>query len=1363
MVMVCLVMAIFGLCFFEVAHAGIEDGLVAHYQFNGDATDIAGDNDGAVYGAILTKDRYGDNDEAYFFNGTSDYIDCGNDSVLNITGSMTITAWVKVTSDGSIASRVRYDDGTWATDAYTLEVISGKIYFNITDGNLDASITTDRNIADNSWHFVAAVFDQNKLKVTIDDFPSVEQAGPTNILSDTSLPLYIGASSQTGGGIEKFINGTIDEVRLYNRALSESEVAEIYILEKPPVDIESDLIAHYKFDGDATDSSGNVNDGTNNGATLTADRFGQSNSAYSFDGDNDYIDIPDNFGIFDGSQNFTISLWVKPERFGGVTETQAFIIAPDGENAVLITTQNDLDADGYWVSGDMDGFGFSIGPEPPFTRCGTKGDIYIKDYWYYITAVYDSNSGMKFYVNADLKNSHSGTGAIEGKSYNSAIGGQPYFNQKYFKGDIDDVRIYNRALIENEIEELYTLVSHPSSLTMSYIPQDQQVNVPFSVTIDKFDATGNTDTSFNEEVSLFMEGASIDPLKVKLINGTKTFDVTSYTNGQGLRLQAHSGIKYNATSNQFNVIGTGLLGVVSGVVIDPLENPISGATVHLKPFEAVEYTTTTVIEGKFQFTDLTPGKYKIWASYDGLTSFPADEIDVATGPNSGFKITTPTSLLVGKPPVILVPGAMGSDTNWKLNYAIPELPKTRPAAQSDLKIHDPGEWTVLSTVDGPGWLELRRDLWDAGFFVVECPWDWRYHPGSQEAQEYLLSCINKAKSETGAEKVDVVAHSQGGLLTRAYIQKLGYENTELVAYRNDIDRFIMLGTPNHGSPLAYPLWSGGDTLIADKMAGSKELDSGDNPADYFYSHTLNKEYEQVTGNDAISFSSTEYEYNYDTGTYILVRLPPTYIIPPRDLRVFIRNNIVATRSLVPENDYAFLCQDETCTSKSAISDFETQNWWLTDLNNDLSHLTDKGVSMKIFGSIGESETIRYSRIVTNELLYDVYEDGIPYPPWNYAPAIELGDGTVPYSSLILSHVDSDALYKGDHARLPGNFRNEIVTFLVSGRDLTPVLASSMKSAALSTTAPSKFFSVSLKGPYGLVVIGPDGKKNGVDLDTDTLYEESPDVTVYRSGDGMSVSLTNAPDGTYQFTITGSLANRVSVTLGFMDEDSQEEFDTAVYFDGSSASFSYKLSATSIPALTLASSPAAPRYPVVKNQGGMALFSWEAPEDVTPASYAVYSRLDTEPFYTLLTTVSAAEPLYQTSHPVEDPKRFYVIGAIDSEGDVGILSRVISNQIPDQYHLAVLLTGTGNGTISSSIDGINCGFDCQEFYNVGQTITLTAVPDVGMSFLGWVGNGCSSTEEECTVTMDQARSISAVFSLKQKFPWAMFLPAITRGQ
>ena len=74
-------------------------------------------------------------------------------------------------------------------------------------------------------------------------------------------------------------------------------------------------------------------------------------------------------------------------------------------------------------------------------------------------------------------------------------------------------------------------------------------------------------------------------------------------------------------------------------------------------------------------------------------------------------------------------------------------------------------------------------------------------------------------------------------------------------------------------------------------------------------------------------------------------------------------------------------------------------------------------------------------------------------------------------------------------------------------------------------------------------------------------------------------------------------------------------------------------------------------------------------------------------------------------------------------------------------LTVAATGGGTGIISGT--GIDCGTDCEEGYDYGETVTLTAIPDEGASFVGWSGGGCSGIGP-CIVTMDEAKTVTATF-------------------
>ncbi|MCF8057344.1 MAG: InlB B-repeat-containing protein, partial [Desulfocapsa sp.] len=96
---------------------------------------------------------------------------------------------------------------------------------------------------------------------------------------------------------------------------------------------------------------------------------------------------------------------------------------------------------------------------------------------------------------------------------------------------------------------------------------------------------------------------------------------------------------------------------------------------------------------------------------------------------------------------------------------------------------------------------------------------------------------------------------------------------------------------------------------------------------------------------------------------------------------------------------------------------------------------------------------------------------------------------------------------------------------------------------------------------------------------------------------------------------------------------------------------------------------------------------------------------------------------------------------------------------ETYTLTVTLEGSGTGEVTSEPAGIACGADCEETFDYGTEITLTAAPQEQSVFIGWSG-ACSGVDP-CTITIDKAKEVSAGFDAS--FPWTMFLPAIIRTQ
>jgi photosystem II stability/assembly factor-like uncharacterized protein len=206
------------------------------------------------------------------------------------------------------------------------------------------------------------------------------------------------------------------------------------------------LVAYYPFNGNANDASGNGYHGTNNGATLTPDRFGNPNSAYSFDGVNDYIAV-NNFPVLD--RTFTYAAWLKV--LGTTQNHQSF--GAHGEGGAVGETWN---------------FGYNTFHKVWDTYDRQNGtwqvNMNIGAVWTHVAIVYDNNV-EHLYVNGVLKNSRNITTPVPAGLSNTLRIGTLVPGDQQFQGMIDEVRIYNRALADAEIQALF--LSEPSLISPS--------------------------------------------------------------------------------------------------------------------------------------------------------------------------------------------------------------------------------------------------------------------------------------------------------------------------------------------------------------------------------------------------------------------------------------------------------------------------------------------------------------------------------------------------------------------------------------------------------------------------------------------------------------------------------------------------------------------------------------------------------------------------------------------------------------------------------------------------------------------------------------------------------------------------------
>ena len=209
-------------------------GLVAYYPLDGDGADASGNgHNGTVIGATATADRFGTAASAMAFGG-DDYIEVAHDPALDLEQALSVTVWAKSSIPGTqyTADGILLQKGFASEEAYDLTYhmstrsMIGR-YRNhwVCDPvcrDLDGGIHDYEVALDTAWHFYAITFDGDSLRLYRD--ATLVGTIVTYAGSLTDYPLRIGAQSKS---VARFWRGGIDEVRIYNRALSAEELAVV--------------------------------------------------------------------------------------------------------------------------------------------------------------------------------------------------------------------------------------------------------------------------------------------------------------------------------------------------------------------------------------------------------------------------------------------------------------------------------------------------------------------------------------------------------------------------------------------------------------------------------------------------------------------------------------------------------------------------------------------------------------------------------------------------------------------------------------------------------------------------------------------------------------------------------------------------------------------------------------------------------------------------------------------------------------------------------------------------------------------------------------------------------------------------------
>lgn len=428
---------------------------VALYQLNGNANDVSGNYNGTASNVTYGTGVFG---QAGVFNGSSSYIDTPlniNNIVSNVndrTQDLTFSCWFKANSIPSVDGQILYlGNYTQYTPVYhTFSIAytsSGDLSFGVFNGT---SFFVQTPLSINNWHQVVGVRESGVIKLYVNGsfISQITQTSDTSINSSATLKF---GSGQTVGLTDGKFNGSIDQVRIFNTALTPLEVEALYTEELcicdgtvDTLDILGDgsCIATYPLDGNANDLSGNYS-GTPTDVTYGVGEF---DLAGVFNGSSSYVLANGLQSLYNSNQTSSISFWFKTTT-AEAQEDYMFIDFSGYFNYAIAIKNSKV-----FVNTRVDGNGAL---DVIFNSTANYND----GNWHHIV-VSKNNSTLQrtIYIDNQLLSTQTILATAWSATPQVSFGCLfvPPSTVLYpFNGSIDQVRIFNKALSASEVTTLY--------------------------------------------------------------------------------------------------------------------------------------------------------------------------------------------------------------------------------------------------------------------------------------------------------------------------------------------------------------------------------------------------------------------------------------------------------------------------------------------------------------------------------------------------------------------------------------------------------------------------------------------------------------------------------------------------------------------------------------------------------------------------------------------------------------------------------------------------------------------------------------------------------------------------------------------
>ncbi|MCX6132220.1 MAG: FG-GAP-like repeat-containing protein [Ignavibacteriales bacterium] len=672
--------------------AALQYGLVAYYPFTGNAGDSSGyANHGSTVGGVsIDTDRFNRANSAYSLNGATGYVQVPSSTTLRAPSTaLTLSGWINIANwPGTQVAGLIQKTNTTSYGQYSLYYQgygTPGVYFNFITQSGSQGFGAPISLQLNQWYFVVGTWDGITAKIYVNNSLLGSQSVSGQLVADSN-PLTLGLDSP---GSAEYLQGKLDDIRIYDRSLSAAEVDSLYRVGGWPTST-STLPGEYSADANTvlllhmnetsgsmiTDASGNANTGTATGTSILDGRFGKGRN---LNGSSEWIDCGNSQSL-QLTSALSIDGWIKLSAYPGSGYISFLAGKFDGSAG---------DANNNFCLGIQD-YG------NPILRVGGVATTLVSrtivpiNTWVHLAATFDvsgSGANMKIYVNGVLDTSSTRSSNAPTNGYPLLLGKRLASENHRFFGLMDEVRVSNKARTPQEfdLQRPPTNVSAaPSGTTANLTWQNGGGGVSLlryriyrgadSTTVTQIDSTSSvswTNTGLTATSTYYYRISAVD------ITGFE--GVRSYAAKVVVPSLQPTTIALASGNNQSSLVSTALANPFVVTITDVGGNPVPGVSVTYAissvpsgaTGQSLSTTTTTTNSSGQASTLLTlgnkTGTYTVTAISGTLTGSPiaftatgtvtqATTIALTSGNTQSAPISTPLT----NPMIVTVTGAGGN-------------------------------------------------------------------------------------------------------------------------------------------------------------------------------------------------------------------------------------------------------------------------------------------------------------------------------------------------------------------------------------------------------------------------------------------------------------------------------------------------------------------------------------------------------------------------------------------------------------------------------------------------------------------------------------------------------------------------------